>query len=265
MPDETTYNYGTVITTAGAALVAECILNGGKVNIKEAAAGDGGGSYYKPTVGQTTLRNEKWRGDVASAEISTSTPNMIDVKIVIDDSVGGFTVREMGLFDDDGTLIAICNTPDTEKVALSGGVSGKLTMVMHIVVADASVVSFTITPALDTVSHTEMDAAFSEHNTSSSAHSDIRVLALNSMQQGDAYSKAESDTLRAAAVDTHNADDEAHADIRVSITGIDSRLKTLELKYGQNVTGNNFEVTFVNLTGVVVTGIWNEKMARIEF
>lgn len=258
-------NYGTIITTTGAALIANCILSGGKVNIREAAAGDGGGTYYQPTVGQTTLRNEKWRGDIAHAEISTSTANMINVKIVIDDSVGGFTVREIGLFDDDGTLVAICNTPDIEKVALSGGVSGKLTLVVHIVVADASVVSFTITPALDTVSHAEMDAAFSEHNTSSSAHSDIRVLALNSMQAGDAYTKAESDALHAEGIDTHNTDDEAHADIRVSITGLDSRLKTLELKYGQSVTGNTFEVTFVTLDGLVVTGIWNEKMARVEF
>lgn len=145
MPNETK-NYGTVITTAGAALIAKCILNGGKVNIKTAAAGDGGGEYYEPTVAQTALRGKKWEGDVASAAVSITNANMIDVKITIDDSVGGFTIREMGLFDDDGTLIAICNTPDTEKVSTDGGVSGKLTMIMHIVVADASVVSFTITP-----------------------------------------------------------------------------------------------------------------------
>ena len=135
MPNETK-NYGTVITTAGAALIAKCILNGGKVNIKTAAAGDGGGEYYEPTVAQTALRGKKWEGDVASAAVSTTNANMIDVKITIDDSVGGFTIREMGLFDDDGTLIAICNTPDTEKVSTDGGVSGKLTMIMHIVVAD---------------------------------------------------------------------------------------------------------------------------------
>ena len=258
-------NYGTIITTAGAALIADCILNGGKVNIKEAAAGDGGGSYYQPTVGQTALRNEKWRGDIAYAEISASTANMIDVKIVIGDDVGGFTVREIGLFDDDGTLVAICNKPDTEKVALSGGVSGKLTLVVHIVVADASVVTFTITPALDTVSHAEMDAAFAEHNSSDSAHSDIRALVINSMQIGDAYTKAESDALHAEAINTHNMDETAHPDIRVIIAGLDGRLKTLELKYGQNVTGNTFEVTFVTLDGLVVTGIWNEKMARMEF
>ena len=151
----------------------------------QADAGDGGGEYYEPTVAQTALRGKKWEGDVASAAVSTTNANMIDVKITIDDSVGGFTIREMGLFDDDGTLIAICNTPDTEKVSTDGGVSGKLTMIMHIVVADASVVSFTITPALDTVSRAEMESALAEHNTNGTSHSDIRVLALNAVQQGD--------------------------------------------------------------------------------
>lgn len=247
------------------ALIAKCILNGGKVNIKTAAAGDGGGEYYEPTVAQTALRGKKWEGDVASAAVSTTNANMIDVKITIDDSVGGFTIREMGLFDDDGTLIAICNTPDTEKVSTDGGVSGKLTMIMHIVVADASVVSFTITPALDTVSRAEMESALAEHNTNGTSHSDIRALALNAVQQGDVYTKPEVNALVGGAVNEHNNSDTAHASIRVDLTGLDSRLKTLELKYGTNVTGSSFEVTFVTLTDVVVTGVWNEELGRIEF
>ena len=90
---------------------------------------------------------------------------MLDVKIIIDDSVGNFIVREMGLFDEDGTLIAICNTPDTEKVAISTGVDGRLTMLMHIVVVDSSVLEFTITPSLDTVSPEDLEEAIAEHNT----------------------------------------------------------------------------------------------------
>ena len=144
--------YGTIITTKGAAIIADCIVNGGQLVISEAASGDGNGAYYQPTVNQEHLVHECWRGEIAAAELNPSTPNMLDVKIVIDDEVGGFTIREMGLFNKDGTLIAVCNTPDTEKVAISGGVSGKLTMVMHIIVADASVVEFTINPSLDTVS-----------------------------------------------------------------------------------------------------------------
>lgn len=49
------------------------------------------------------------------------------------------------------------------------------------------------------------------------------------------------------------------------ISGLDSRLTTLELKYGTNVTGNSFSISFANLTGLVVTGVWNKNYARIEF
>ena len=257
--------YGTIITTAGAALIADCILNGTALVISQAAAGDGGGAYYEPIVSQPALVNECWRGGIASAQINAETPNMLDVKVVIPDDVGGFVVRELGLYSEAGELIAICNTPDTEKVAISGGVSGKLTMVMHIVVADASVMEFVINPSLDAISQEELDAALSEHNASATCHADIRALALNSVQQGDVYTKSESDTLRADAITEHNNDATAHPAIQVTLTGLDSRLTSLELKYGTNVTGNSFEVTFTNLTGLVVTGVWNEAYARIEF
>lgn len=151
--------YGTIITTQGAAMIAQCILEGKKLPIVEAAAGDADGAYYQPTVDQTALKGEKWRGQIVSATLNSNTPNMLDVKIVIGEDVGGFTIREMALFDADGNMIAICNTPATEKVMLSGNVSGKLTMLMHLLVADASVLEFTITPSLDTVTRQEMDAA----------------------------------------------------------------------------------------------------------
>ena len=154
-----TKTYGTIITSAGAYLIADCILSGKKLPIVQAAAGDGGGAYYEPTVDQKALKREKWRGAIASAELSPQSPQMIDVRIVIDDDVGGFTVREMALFSEDGTMIAVCNTPDTEKVAITGSISGKLTMLMHIVVADVSVMEFNVTPSLDTVSREELDAA----------------------------------------------------------------------------------------------------------
>lgn len=244
MPDER--KYGTRITTAGASLITDCILAGTKLKIVEAAAGDGGGSYYVPTTEQTELVRELWRGPIVSAEQNATTPNMMDVKIIIDDSVGNFICREMGLFDEDGNLIAICNTPDTEKVAISTGVDGRLTMLMHIVVVDSSVLEFTVTASLDTVSPEDLERAISEHNTDPASHADIR--------------QAITDT-----VDRHNTNGEAHPDVRVALNGLDSRLAVLELKYGTNVTGNSFDVTFTTLTGVVVTGVWNEAYARIEF
>ena len=238
--------YGTVITAEGAELITNCILNGEKLTITQAAAGDGGGDYYLPTTDQTELLGELWRGPIASAVQSPTTPNMLDVKIVIDDSVGNFVVRELGLFTEDGKLIAVCNTPDTEKVAISTGVDGRLTMLMHIVVVDSSVLEFTLTPSLDTVSPEDLEEAIDDHNTDETAHPDIRQDITD-------------------AVSGHNTDETFHPDIRVDLSGLDSRLSVLELKYGTNVTGNSFEVTFGTLTGVVVTGVWNETYARIEF
>lgn len=238
--------YGTKITTLGSSRIAACILGGTKLKITQAAAGDGGGGYYVPTVDQTELVREMWRGPIVSAVQNPAVPNMLDVKIVIDDSVGNFVCREMGLYSEDGVLIAVCNTPDTEKVAISTGVDGRLTMVMHIVVADASVLEFTIIPALDVVSHEDLERAIEEHNTDPASHADIRQAIPN-------------------AVEAHNSASDVHPELQNTVSGIDARLAVLELKYGTNVTGNSFTVTFAALTGLVVTGVWNETYQRVEF
>lgn len=244
MPDER--KYGTKITTQGSSRITACILGGTKLKITQAAAGDGGGGYYVPTVDQTALVGELWRGPIVSAVQNASVPNMLDVKIVIDDSVGNFICREMGLYSEDGVLIAICNTPDTEKVAISTGVDGRLTMVMHIVVADSSVLEFTVIPALDTVSQEDLEQAIEAHNTDTASHADIR--------------QAIPD-----AVSAHNTASDVHPEIQTTMSGIDARLAVLELKYGTNVTGNSFTVTFASLAGLLVTGVWNETYQRVEF
>lgn len=238
--------YGTKITTLGASRITNCILSGTKLKITQAAAGDGGGGYYVPTVDQTALIGELWRGPIVSAVQNPGVPNMLDVKIVIDDSVGNFVCREMGLYSEDGVLIAVCNTPDTEKVAISTGVDGRLTMVMHIVVADASVLEFTIIPALDVVSREDLEKAISDHNTDPASHADIR--------------QAIPD-----AVGAHNSASDVHPELQTTVGSIDARLAVLELKYGTNITGNSFTVTFASLVGLVVTGVWNETYQRVEF
>ena len=151
MADETR-SYGTVVTALGAEKITACMADGAKLQLTTAVAGDGNGGYYHPTAEQTALKRECWRGSIAYAEQNAGTPNMLDVKIVLGDDASGFVVRELGLLDADGTLIAVCNTPDTEKALLSGGVTGKLTAIMHILLADASVVECTIAGAMEPAS-----------------------------------------------------------------------------------------------------------------
>ena len=79
------------------------------------------------------------------------------------------------------------------------------------------------------------------------------------------YSKEESDTLLATGIGAHNASEDAHPALLAFLSSLENRLDTLELKYGTGITGNSFSVTFANLTGVTVTGVWNKTNARIEF
>lgn len=169
--------YGTILTAQGKALMAACILNGSRLDLTQAAVGDGGGSCYQPDPGQTALKRETWRGAIAAAQINPAQPNMIDVKVVIGSEVGGFIIREAALYTSDGVMLALCNLPDTEKVALSSGVSGKFTLLLHFLVEDASVLRFVVSPSLDTVSREEMDAALAAHDASDTAHPHLQASA----------------------------------------------------------------------------------------
>jgi len=147
--------YKTVVTDLGKKKIAAAALEGRKVNIITAVVGDGGGAYYLPTPDMTELRGERWRGDIATKRINRDSPNIIDIKAVIPRNVGGFTVREMGALDDQGDLIAVCNTPDTEKAVILEGIAATLTVIMHIIVADATVLEFKIDPTQDPVPYEE--------------------------------------------------------------------------------------------------------------
>jgi phage-related tail fiber protein len=162
--------YKSIITDIGNAKMAQAILEGAKVNIVEMRLGDGGGAYYMPTTAATALVNEVWSGEIANKSISDLSPNIIAVKAVIPSSVGGFTIREAGLFDDDGDLIAVCNMPEIAKATLPDGISSKLDIVMNILLSNTEAVEFVINPTLDPASMDDLTAAIEAHNADPNAH-----------------------------------------------------------------------------------------------
>lgn len=162
--------YKSMITDIGNAKMAQAILEGRKVNIVEMRLGDGGGSYYMPTTAATALLNEVWRGEIANKAISDLSPNIIAVKAVIPSSVGGFTVREAALYDDDGDMIAVCNMPEIAKATLPDGISSKLDIVMNILLTNVEAVEFVINPTLDPASMDDVAAAIAAHNAAPDAH-----------------------------------------------------------------------------------------------
>ena len=144
--------YGTKLTVLGEAAIAGNILEGTKLDVVEIAAGDGGGGWYEPSAEQTALVGEVWRGEIAAYTLNPLNPKMVDIKGVIPSSDGGFTIRELGVFDRAGTLIGVCNTPDMEKARPDSGAGGKLDVIMHLVVTDANALNIVVKPSLDTVS-----------------------------------------------------------------------------------------------------------------
>ncbi|MCI1959195.1 MAG: phage tail protein [Clostridia bacterium] len=138
--------YYAVITEQGNAKIANAILMGTKVNITEFAVGTGDGAYYAPTGQETALKDEKWRGNIQDYETDTLNTNVLKISAIVPSDVGGFTVREMGVFDDEGTLIAIANCPPMEKIVLGDGIVSEFVPTIKIAVSNTSVINFKVDP-----------------------------------------------------------------------------------------------------------------------
>lgn len=290
---ETQKTYGTIVTDTGVQLITDAALEGKKINITHLAVGDGYGEYYQPMPIMTALKNEKWRDTVNSVSINEQSPNMIDIVAVIPSSVGGWTIREMAVFDDAENMIAICNTPDTEKVIITTGAAGEIELTMHIKVSNTGVISFDIDPTVITATKKDIE----NHNTSSSAHqarfekkadvtklnahannTDIHV---NPTTMGN-YDTAISGLIRHTEdTDIHTTAEEKESWTEGSQTAVqtaikvtqalnkcaelESRVAHLEDGLFNNITGNPFLVSFDSLDGItIVKGVWNSEHQRIE-
>ncbi|HDX8626987.1 phage tail protein [Klebsiella michiganensis] len=118
--------FKSLITAAGREKIAESIANGDKVIFSWMSVGDGGGSVTIPGDEQTALVNERFRTQLNSLKLS-DTDSIIIAEMIIPPEVGGFTIREAALFDDDGECMAVANVPETYKPALAEG-SGRFTV-----------------------------------------------------------------------------------------------------------------------------------------
>ena len=81
----------------------------------------------------------------------------------------------------------------------------------------------------------------------------------------DAYTKAQADQKVSDAVNTHNSSPTAHPAILARLAEVETEVEAINLKFGTEVNGNPFTVTFVTLDDVTVSGVWNQAQARIEF
>ncbi|CAB1229231.1 phage tail protein [Klebsiella pneumoniae] len=139
--------FKSLITTAGREKIAAAIVNGDKVVFSQMSVGDGGGSATTPGEEQTSLVNELFRTQLNSLKLS-DTESIIIAEMIIPPEVGGFTIREAALFDDDGECMAVANVPETYKPALAEG-SGRFTILrIWLAVSSTEAVELIVDPGI---------------------------------------------------------------------------------------------------------------------
>ncbi|GCK14137.1 phage tail fiber [Escherichia coli] len=188
--------FRTVITTAGAAKLAAATAPGGrKVNITTMAVGDGGGKLPVPDAGQTGLIHEVWRHALNKISQDKRNSNYIIAELVIPPEVGGFWMRELGLYDDAGTLIAVANMAESYKPALAEGSGRSQTCRMAIIVSSVASVELTIDTTTVMATQDYVDDKIAEHEQSR-RHPDASLTAKGFTQLSSATNST-SETLAA--------------------------------------------------------------------
>ncbi|EFG6677373.1 phage tail protein [Escherichia coli] len=188
--------FKTVITTAGAAKLAAATAPGGrKVNITTMAVGDGGGKLPVPDAGQTGLIHEVWRHALNKISQDKRNSNYIIAELVIPPEVGGFWMRELGLYDDAGTLIAVANMAESYKPAPAEGSGRSQTCRMVIIVSSVASVALTIDTTTVMATQDYVDDKIAEHEQSR-RHPDASLTAKGFTQLSSATNST-SETLAA--------------------------------------------------------------------
>ncbi|ENU7545892.1 tail fiber protein [Escherichia coli] len=188
--------YKTVITTAGAAKLAAATMPGGKkVNITVMAVGDGGGTLPEPNSNQTKLINEVWRHALNKISQDNKKKNYIVAELVIPPEIGGFWVRELGLYDDAGTLIAVANMAESYKPKLEEGSGRAQTCRVVIIVSSIESVDITIDSTTVMATQEYVDDKISEHEKSR-RHPDA-TLKDKGFTQLSSYTNSDSETFAA--------------------------------------------------------------------
>lgn len=190
-----TTKYFAILTNQGAARLANATALGIKLDLTQIAVGDGGGTLPTPDPAQTALKGEKRRAAINLLTVDAANPNQIIAEQVIPESEGGWWIREIGLFDKDGTLIAVANCPETYKPQLQEGSGRTQTIRMVLIVSNTEAVTLKIDPSVVLATREFVDNAISAHAQSRN-HPDASLTAKGFVQLSNATDST-SETLAA--------------------------------------------------------------------
>ncbi|WP_341853440.1 phage tail protein [Escherichia coli] len=143
-----TAKYFAILTNQGAARLANAAALGTKLNLTQMAVGDANGTLPTPDPAQTKLINQKRIAPLNLLTVDPANTSQIIAEQIIPENEGGFWIREIGLYDDDGILIAVANCPETYKPQLQEGSGRTQTIRMILIVSNTSAITLKIDPAV---------------------------------------------------------------------------------------------------------------------
>ena len=182
----TTRKFKTVITDTGAKKLAQAAAPDGKpVRLTHMAVGDGGGTLPTPDSKQTRLVHEVWRHAVNRVILDATHQNRIIAELVIPPETGGFWIREIGVFDEHGDLIAVGNTAESYKPAVAEGSGRAQTFRTILTVSSTATVALTVDNTMVMATVDYVDDKLKEHEQSR-RHPDASLTAKGFVQLSSA-------------------------------------------------------------------------------
>ena len=143
-----TVKYYAILTNQGAARLANATMLGSKLNLTQMAVGDANGVLPTPDPAQTKLINQKRIAPLNLLSVDPNNQSQIIAEQIIPENEGGFWIREIGLYDDEGVLIAVANCPETYKPQLQEGSGRTQTIRMILVVSNTEAITLKIDPSV---------------------------------------------------------------------------------------------------------------------
>lgn len=140
--------YYTILTDIGKAKLANAAALGRQINLTHIAVGDGNGTEYDPVESQTELKNENYRTPISHLGTDAQNPNWVIAEGMIPVDTGGWFVREVGVYDEDGDLFAVGKYPETYKPTLAEGTGRDLYVRFIMVVSNTETINLKIDPTV---------------------------------------------------------------------------------------------------------------------
>lgn len=153
----------TILTATGRSKLAHAAANGTPLTLTHMAVGSGNnGAYYNPSEAQTALKKEVWRGPLNHLDVAQDNPNWIVAELSIPDNVGGFYIREVGLFDKAGNMIAVGRFPESYKPNVADGSNKQLHVRMILEVANTSAITLLVDTNIAIANRQYVDSKLAE-------------------------------------------------------------------------------------------------------